>query len=306
MAHRRARLVVASALVGLAVAVDAAAQVVGTFPWQLQPYCNLVTLTLTNTPVGWRLDGTDDQCGAPDRASAFGHASFNATGHVRLNFTIVAAPSGTPVHVSALVSTTNGQGTWSDSVGNSGAFVFFGSTPGLPPRPSPASGLRPGSVTSVDIAPGAVGAPTLAPNAVTGIAVADGSLTAADLADGPRGAFAEGAQVTTLPIGVYTVVRDLTMNVPAAGRVIASAGGEFRVNSGGGLAVCSLTTGTTVDIGARNSLGSSTTSALYLPMGMTRGFAVAPGPLTVRLVCQGALGSTTIVDPSLTAMFFPE
>jgi hypothetical protein len=33
------------------------------------------------------------------------------------------------------VSPTNGQGTWSDDVGNSGTFAFFGNAAGLPARP---------------------------------------------------------------------------------------------------------------------------------------------------------------------------
>lgn len=79
------------------------AQVFGTFPWQMQPYCNVVTLTLTNAPAGgWVLDGNDDQCGATNRGSAVGVATFNGGGNVTLNFSIVTAPSGKPVHVSAV------------------------------------------------------------------------------------------------------------------------------------------------------------------------------------------------------------
>jgi hypothetical protein len=41
----------------------AAAQVFGTFSRQMLPYCNVVSLTLVNTPVGgFTLQGTDDQC----------------------------------------------------------------------------------------------------------------------------------------------------------------------------------------------------------------------------------------------------
>lgn len=133
-------------------------QVFGTFPWQLQPYCNVVTLTLTNTAAGLTLDGVDDQCGATNKASAVGMATFDGAGNVTLGFTVVTAPSGKPVHVSALVSPANGQGTWTDSVGNSGTFAFFGATPGLPARPLPASGVAPSSITTTEIAAAAVGA----------------------------------------------------------------------------------------------------------------------------------------------------
>lgn len=148
----------AAALLVSGVPTAASAQVLGTFPWQMQPYCNVVTLTLTNTPAGgWVLDGNDDQCGGGNRGSAVGVATFNAGGNVTLNFTIVSAPSGKPVHVSAIVSPATGSGTWTDSVGNSGTFAFFGATPGLPARPLPASGLSPAIITTTEIAAGAVG-----------------------------------------------------------------------------------------------------------------------------------------------------
>jgi len=140
-------------------ALPAVAQsVIGPVSWQLQPYCNVVTLTLTSSAAGFRLEGTDDLCGASNKGSAVGVASPNNSGNYTLNFTIVTAPSGKPVHVSAVVSPGTGSGTWSDSLGNGGTFAFFGSAPGLPARPFPASGLPPSVITTTEIAPGAVGA----------------------------------------------------------------------------------------------------------------------------------------------------
>jgi hypothetical protein len=110
--------------------------VLGTFPWQMQPYCNVITLTLTATPTGFTLDGTDDQCGAPSKASAVGTASFDASGNVTLSLTVVAAPGGRPSQVSAVVSPATGSGTWSDGTTASGTFAFFGATPNLPERPT--------------------------------------------------------------------------------------------------------------------------------------------------------------------------
>jgi hypothetical protein len=129
--------------VGCAMAVSvlgfgagsAAAQVFGTFTWQLQPYCNQVTLTLTSVTGNFTLDGSDNMCGAAKKASATGIGVFNPDGSVGLNFTIVT-PAGDSVHVAASVSPANGQGTWSDDYGNSGTFAFFGATPGLPVRPA--------------------------------------------------------------------------------------------------------------------------------------------------------------------------
>jgi hypothetical protein len=112
------------------------AQVFGTFTWQMQPYCNRVTLTLSNSPGGFTLSGSDDQCGSVSKGSAAGVAVINGDGTVGLNFTIVTPPAGLAIHVSASVSPATGQGTWSDDVGNSGTFALGGNAGVLPVRPS--------------------------------------------------------------------------------------------------------------------------------------------------------------------------
>jgi hypothetical protein len=113
----------------------ASAQVFGTFTWQMQPYCNRVTLTLTTVNGNFTLDGFDDVCGATKRSSANGHAVFNPDGTVGLNFTIVT-PTGQTVHVAASVSPATGAGTWSDDQGHSGTFAFFANAAGLPVLPT--------------------------------------------------------------------------------------------------------------------------------------------------------------------------
>jgi len=139
MLHRRP---LGFALVLYAIsAVPVPAQVVGTFSWQMQPYCNSVQLTLISMPTGFTLEGVDDQCGGASKGSVVGTASFNAAGTVTLNFTI-GLPSATPVQVTAFVSPVNGEGTWADSGGHSGTFKFFGTQAGLPPRPSGAVFFR--------------------------------------------------------------------------------------------------------------------------------------------------------------------
>ncbi len=126
----------------LATAAMAAAQPLGTFRWQLQPFCNVVTLAVTQTGSTFRVEGTDDQCGAASgAASAIGTAFLNPDGHVGFGINIVAAPGGGPVHVEATMSTTSFSGTWRDSAGRTGAFVFTpGAGSGGSPRP-PASAL---------------------------------------------------------------------------------------------------------------------------------------------------------------------
>lgn len=120
----------------------ASAQVFGTFSWQLQPYCNTVTLTITQFPAGYTVDGFEDGCGAGKRAGATGTAHINPDGSVGVVFTIVLSPSARPVDVAASVSVASGSGTWSDSNGNSGTFALGVQTPGLPPRPTPAAASR--------------------------------------------------------------------------------------------------------------------------------------------------------------------
>jgi hypothetical protein len=120
----------------LAGASTAAAQVIGAFRWQLQPYCNIVTLTVVQEGTNYRLEGTDDQCGAPTAAAARGLAFANPNGTIGLGFTIIATPAGTPVHIDATVSLSTISGTWRDDLSGSGPFVF---TPGagVPGAPRP-------------------------------------------------------------------------------------------------------------------------------------------------------------------------
>lgn len=141
----------------LAFASTASAQVFGTFTWEMQPYCNKVTLTITQIPSGYTIDGFDDQCGAARRAGAVGMVHINPDGTVGLNFAIIAAPSGVTVHVAAALSPANGSGSWADNVGRSGTLALGATTPNLPQRPLPPAGIAPGSITSVEIAAGAVG-----------------------------------------------------------------------------------------------------------------------------------------------------
>jgi hypothetical protein len=139
----RAIFLLSAATVVLSPA-GAYAQMFGTFTWQMQPYCNRVTLTLINSPGGFTFSGSDDQCGSVSKASAAGAAVLNTDGTVGLNFTIVTPPAGRAVHVSASVSPTNGHGTWSDDVGNGGTFALGGNAAGLPVRPS--------AMTPIDVA----------------------------------------------------------------------------------------------------------------------------------------------------------
>lgn len=150
----RLSLVAGAVALVVLLPLHAFAQVFGVFTWQMQPYCNRITLTLKNTTAGFTLDGTDDQCGV-SRGSAYGVATFTPTGTVALNFTIVPAPAAKAIHVSAIVDPGTGSGSWTDSAGRTGTFALGAATGGAT-RPDPTTTLAAGSVTSAELADGAV------------------------------------------------------------------------------------------------------------------------------------------------------
>ena len=115
----------------------AAAQPLGTFRWQLQPYCNIVSVAVTQTGSIYRVEGTDDQCGAgADLASVIGTAFPNPNGSIGLGLNIVSSPGGVPVPVNATISLATLSGTWNDGAGHSGTFTFTpGAGTGGSPRP---------------------------------------------------------------------------------------------------------------------------------------------------------------------------
>ena len=115
----RVSLILLSALAPAA----ASAQPLGTFRWQMQPYCNVVTVTVTQSGSVYRLEGTDDQCGAGQTASALGTAFLNPDGSIGLGLTIVSSPGASPVHVEATISPTTLNGSWRDSAGNTGTML---------------------------------------------------------------------------------------------------------------------------------------------------------------------------------------
>jgi hypothetical protein len=119
------------------------AQPLGTFRWQLQPFCNIVTVAVTQNGAVYRLEGTDDQCGnGADAAAVVGMAFPNADGSIGFGLTIVTTPGGRPLHVDAEITLPSFSGTWRDSTAASGRFVFTpGGGAGGTPRPLPSPGV---------------------------------------------------------------------------------------------------------------------------------------------------------------------
>jgi len=147
MPRRRHALVASTTLIaGLLLPLSISAQPLGTFQWQLQPYCNVVTVTVSQQGTKFTLDGTDDLCGAAQQASLVGVAFFNSDGTVGFGFTTVA-PGSAPSQLSATISPAGLSGSWQDDSGHSGTFAY---------APTSVSGaLRPAvGQTRIAISPG--------------------------------------------------------------------------------------------------------------------------------------------------------
>lgn len=119
----------------LAGTSSAQAQPIGSFTWQLQPYCNRVTLSVVQQGALYLLAGMDDLCGAG--TGTVNGTAVPAGAGVALGFTI-ALPSGRAAHVSAIINLSTVSGTWTDGDGNNGPFAFGANTSGAP-RPAPAA-----------------------------------------------------------------------------------------------------------------------------------------------------------------------
>ena len=148
----------ASLLVALVLgaATPASAQSLGTFTWQLQPFCNRVTVSVTQNGGIYTLDGYDDQCGAPQRAPLVGLAMPNPDGTIGLGFHIATAPGGKAVSVESRISLATIGGPWTDGAGNTGTLVLNGAAAGSPRPAPPAGGVTVNSVTSTSIVDGSV------------------------------------------------------------------------------------------------------------------------------------------------------
>lgn len=125
--------VLAAALV-LGTCSAAEAQVIGTFSWQTQPFCNIVQLTIIQHGGVYQLLGNDDRCGLG--AQPVHGTAVPAGAGVSMAFTIGA------MNFEASISPANLSGTWADQGGNAGTFQFGGALTG-PRRPAPSLAATP-------------------------------------------------------------------------------------------------------------------------------------------------------------------
>lgn len=111
--------------------LEAHAQTIGTFRWQLSPFCNVLTLTVILQGSVYQLVGTDDGCGIGTAMPVTGTAFQQGSG-VTMGLTAVS-PGGGARSFSASVNLTNFNGTWSDG-DDSGTLTF---NPPLPTTGQP-------------------------------------------------------------------------------------------------------------------------------------------------------------------------
>jgi hypothetical protein len=145
----------------LGLAGTSQAQTLGTFRWQLQPYCNVVTITVEQRGNAFLLTGSDNQCGA-NAAPVMGVAALKPDGTIGIGLTIMD-PGGRPAQIDATVNLGNVSGPWRDVDGNSGFFAFNPGAAAGAPRPAARALVVAGQLT-----PGAVTRTTLAPDVFAG------------------------------------------------------------------------------------------------------------------------------------------
>jgi hypothetical protein len=121
------------AAIGLLVcAMPLQAQSLGTFTWRLQPFCNVISVTITQVGSVFTVDGTDNRCGASPQAAVTGAAFFNPNGSIGFGLSVGARRAGAAA-ANGLIDLSSMAPR--DSAGNSSAFVFgAGAAIGSPRR----------------------------------------------------------------------------------------------------------------------------------------------------------------------------
>lgn len=237
---RRSLAVAVLGLGGLLLATPASAQTIGTFPFALQPFCNQLSITITQEGSTYRLAGWDDACGANERYPLRGVITPNSDGTLHFAFT-VTRPNGIAVETSARnFNLGNFQASWTDSAGNTGTFVLQGASGGSGARPGPSSTLASNSVSTVNIVDGSITAADINPAQVqlrVGGTCPSGQAVASVNQNGTVNCVAAGGTTPTLPFTVAvenspiggpldTTCRQmiaLPLTIPAAGSISCTA-----------------------------------------------------------------------------------
>ncbi len=294
-------VMMAGAVMVAAGAAPGEAQSLGTFRWQLQPYCNVVTVQVEQRGAVYTLDGFDDQCGASQRAPLVGLATPNPDGSIGFGLHLVGQ-AGRGLHIQARITLAALGGTWNDSAGNTGTFAFGASTGG-PVRPFTVTGLPPASITGAEVAPGTISTTH----------VADGGLRALDVLDGPRATYAFGDQ--SVPVSSPTIVRTATLNAPGPGKILVTASGAMSFGNSASVQEvgwCYFGVNGTRDLSylIMADDGASPIMSRLVPFSGTFGITVAAaGPVKVDLVCEETFPASAILwilDSGLTLSYFAQ
>jgi hypothetical protein len=284
----------------------AQAQPFGTLTWQLQPYCNRVTLTITQNGGIYTLDGYDDQCGAAQRAPLVGIATPNPDGSIGFGLNIVTVPSGLSVHVESRVSLGTLGGPWTDSAGNSGTLVFNGAAAGAA-RPSP---TVPGTVLAVGTIPGAA----LANNAVGTTQIANGAVSSLKTSNEPG--VTHNFDVSSVAVGASTSIISTSMRVPADGYVkIEVTGSSQNLAVLPDSATCQLQKGALAAIDpsaprfflrerAADGLLDSFAAHRIVPVAVADNPLITQSGQVFRLVCELGTGSVNVSQVHISATYY--
>lgn len=161
--------------------------------------------------------------------------------------------------------------------------------------------VQTGSLNGSDIADESLTGADIDDNSLTGADIANGSLTSADLADAAGADFASTSSNVSISPGTTNLqLLTVTINAPAAGKVLANAAGSFFGTDGDTIA-CEIHTGTTITIGRWLAFSGSSYA-------LTRGFDVSAGSTTFRLICNTSGFNTdnvTFANRYLTAIYVP-
>jgi hypothetical protein len=272
-----------TALAGLA----AEAQPLGTFTWQLQPFCNVVAVNVTQQGAVYTMDGYDDQCGAARRAPIVGLGTPNPDGTIGLGWNIVTTPGGRGVQVDARITLPSASGSWSDSAGNAGTLALGARTGGAA-RPLPSSSVFPGAFSLLTdggfVARGTAGGGIPASGAGTRMMWHPGKAAF-------RVGFVGGVKWDDVNIGLASIA--MGYDAVASGTGSLATGASTTASN---LYSTAMGSGTTASGSVSTAMGANTTASGATSTAMGQG-TIATGQISTALGLQ-----TTASGKASTAM----